>query len=267
MTTVKTIRALSRGLDVLRHLETGGATLHALAARTKLPKATLLRILATLEREGYVRRGIADQLYHHNFRPTRPPETGWKAVLAEVAGPVLDGLCHKVLWPSDVGVYEDGAIRVQETSRRISPFLLNRDVLDHEIHVLQSAMGRAFLAWSDEERREKVLARLSRSRDLHNRLARDREKVAALVSNVRDRGYAVREPGYFITQPREARVSAIAVPVFLDARSVGAINLAWVSSAMSEQAFVAQHLPSLKSAAREISAGVDVRFKHARTVR
>src|SRR5690606_2571875 len=60
---VKLIRALSRGLEVMRRLEMEGpATPQALALRTGLPKPTLMRVLLTLEKEGYVRRGIGDRL-------------------------------------------------------------------------------------------------------------------------------------------------------------------------------------------------------------
>lgn len=50
---VKTIRALDRGLEVLQTLhEFRNASLHDLYLATGLPKATLTRILATLESRG-----------------------------------------------------------------------------------------------------------------------------------------------------------------------------------------------------------------------
>jgi IclR family mhp operon transcriptional activator len=254
---VKRIRALSRGLMVLRVLEdTGPLTLHELSLRTSLAKATLLRMLATLEAESYIRRGLGDQLYHLNIRGGPPPREGWKAVLAEVAGPVLDRLCHDVLWPSDIGVYEDGAIRILETSRRLTPILLNRDVLAKDIHVLQSAMGRAFLAWCSEDRRREVLGRLSSSRHPYDRLARDRRAVEELLADVRANGFGTRHPGYFVTQPRESRVSAIAVPVFVGESPIGAVNLIWVTRAMAEAEFAREYGPRLRASANEISTGV-----------
>ncbi len=261
MASVKTIRALSRGLEVMRTLEEGGpATLHELAGKTALAKPTLLRVLLTLENEGYVRRGIGDRLYHHTIRAVRPSEDGWKSVLAEVAAPMLDRLCNAVLWPSDLGIYEDGAIHVQETTRRLSPFLLNRDVLQADIHVLPSAMGRAVLAWSGQDRRESILCRLTELGRLPDALARDRKAVDALLRQTVEQGYASRLHGYYITHRREADVSAIARPILVKGEAVGAVNLTWVSSALSESEFVARHLDRLSAAASEISATLDQRF-------
>jgi IclR family mhp operon transcriptional activator len=261
MTGVKTIRALARGLGVLRSLEDNGpATLHELAARTRLSKPTLMRLLATLEGEGSVRRGIGDRLYHRTVRSVRQAEGGWKAVIAGVAAPVLDKLCNRVLWPSDLGIYEKGVIHVQETTRRLSPFLLNRDVLQADIHVLPSAMGRAVLAWSSPARRDAILrdlVGLGRRRDA---MAHDRRTVDAMVTETRDKGYATRMRGYYITHRREADVSAIALPITIKGEAVGSVNLAWVSSALSETEFAARYLDTLAAAAREINEALAPRF-------
>ena len=50
MANVKSIRALERGLEVIENVrEGGGVTLNDLYIRTGLPRATLLRVLKTLE--------------------------------------------------------------------------------------------------------------------------------------------------------------------------------------------------------------------------
>ena len=62
--SVKSIRALERGLDVLQALQTGpGAGLKDLHEITGLPKATLLRILRTLGERNLVWQRMADGAY------------------------------------------------------------------------------------------------------------------------------------------------------------------------------------------------------------
>ena len=261
MAGVKTIRALERGLAVMSQLESSGpASLHELAVCTGLSKPTLLRLLATLEGRGYVRRGIGDRLYHRTVRSLRRTESGWKAVVVEVAAPVLDELCNRVLWPSDLGIYENGAIHIQETTRRLSPFLLNKDVLQADIHVMPSAMGRAVLAWSSRRRREAILHQLVTMGRPGDRLARDRDAVDMMLRQAREKGYATRLRGYFVSHRREAGVSAIALPITIGGEAVASVNLTWVSSALSEKAFAARYLDSLAAAAKQISQALAPRF-------
>jgi IclR family transcriptional regulator, mhp operon transcriptional activator len=249
----ETIRALSRGLAVLRAVEAGsGLSLHELSCATGLAKPTLLRILRTLEEEGHVRRGLTDQLYRANMRFVPTPEEMQRSVLAEVAAPVLDRLCQDVLWPSDLAAYADGFMWVQETSRRRSPFMMNRAVTKFGIHMLQSGMGRAYLAYCEPDKQSEVIDRLARSNEPHNYLARQRDKVRRILEDVRRKGYATRATGYFVTQPTEARVSAIAVPVMSEAEVLGSVNLVWISQAATEEQFVERHLQGLVDASRKI---------------
>lgn len=253
MQSVKSIRALSRGLVVMRAMEQAGAvSLHELSGQTGLSKPTLMRILRTLGEAGYVHRGIADRLFRLTARTGAMASRGARGLLAQTAARALDRLCHEVLWPSDLAVYGDGGMRIQETTRRLSPFMMNRDVLSHRIHMLQSGMGRAYLAFCAEAERERIIRTLAASRDPLDREARDARAVAAAIADAREKGYAARAPGYFITHATESRVSAIAVPVMHRGAAIAAINLIWVSRAASETEFVREHLARLQQAAREI---------------
>jgi len=254
MSQNETIRALSRGLCVLQAVQDGGGmSLHEISRATGLAKPTLLRILRTLESEGYVRRGLTDQYYRANVRSVPTEDEVQRSVLAEVAAPVLDQLCQEVLWPSDLAVYDDGHMWVQETSRRRSPFMMNRAVTRFGIHMLQSGMGRAFLAYCQPEKRDEILRRLAASNEPHDVVARKKGMVEKMLEDVRSKGYATRATGYFVTQPNEARVTAIAVPVTVDEDVLGSVNLVWIAHAASEEQFVLRHLARLSDASAEIA--------------
>ena len=61
MASVKTIRALERGLDVLESFQIHPTcTLQDIHRTTQIPKPTLLRILETLQRAGVVTRRLGD---------------------------------------------------------------------------------------------------------------------------------------------------------------------------------------------------------------
>ena len=71
--TVKAIRALDRGLDVLRIIqESKAASLNDLHLATRLAKATLLRILKTLISRDLIWQRIADGAYVLSNLPLGP---------------------------------------------------------------------------------------------------------------------------------------------------------------------------------------------------
>src|SRR3546814_1378343 len=98
---VKSIRALARGLDVLKALQERPATsLHDLHGDTGLSKPTLLRILRTLEEAGMVHRAIGDGRYRVSARVRfLGRDLSDHDAIAEQAAPALHRLCRRILWP------------------------------------------------------------------------------------------------------------------------------------------------------------------------
>jgi DNA-binding IclR family transcriptional regulator len=91
-------------------------------------------------------------------------------------------------------------------------------------------------------------------------LARNSKAIDELVNETLTRGYATRMRGYYISHRREADVSAIALPITIKGEAVGSVNLAWVSSALSEEEFAARYLDKLAAAARDINDALAPRF-------
>lgn len=253
---MKTIAALQRGLQVLEILrEYEPATLDELTRRSGLPKPTVLRILRTLAESHVAYQALSDRRWRLGAQmPVAKGDTA-AVRLAEVAGPVLDRLCRRVLWPSDIGVFREGAVRVLETSRRRSPFLVNRNVTTQRIHVLPSAMGRTILAWSSTAVRARILAEMADRGDGQDRLPLP-EGFEDYLAAIRATGYATRLRGYYVILPREGRISAIAVPVRLGDGEIAAINLSWLTSAATEADLAAATLGPLRAAAAEIETGL-----------
>src|SRR5215469_4549774 len=107
--SVKSIRALERGLDVLQALQTGpGAGLKELHEITGLPKATLLRILRTLSERNLIWQRMADGAYLPSTRSARSLAIDDTSALVEVASPIMAQLCERVNWPSVLAVRRGG---------------------------------------------------------------------------------------------------------------------------------------------------------------
>lgn len=249
-----TMRTLERGLAVLDALDDHGSlTLHALHEMTALPKPTLGRVLATLEKTGHARRRIADRSWRRTARRSPSPVSAIHDRLIDIGGEVLDEMCGRLAWPSDLAVYHNGAMEILETTRRKSPYVINRLAIGFRIPVLLSGLGRAWLAFCSAAEREAIVAELIASDDASDRTAQDAAFVSALVAETQAKGYGIRADGYSVRRSTvEDKTSGIALPIYLDGRLVACINLVWVVTAFDEAAFVQRYLDDLRAAAATI---------------
>ncbi len=256
MANVKTIRALERGLTVLRRLdESSGATLHELHLMTGLSKSTLLRILKTLEQQSWVHCSIGDGIYRlgSNVRAVGS-QLRREHEIAELATPLLEDLCSKIAWPSDIAFFNGSTMEIMETSRLKSPFLVNREVMRIRPRMLWSALGRVYLASCPDLEREEILAMLRRSPHKDDRAAENRNWIDRLLTETRDQGYGVREPGYWVN-PVDLNfdMNAIAVPVMVSNQVAACININWIAGTISTQDGARNFMAPLKNAADELA--------------
>jgi IclR family mhp operon transcriptional activator len=255
----ETMRGLERGLHVLEALEAQPiSSLHDLHLATGIPKPSLLRVLQTLERFPLVSRRLGDGRWRASTCLSRAPRRQARHDrVAEAAAPVLDRLCQKVSWPSDLLVPAGDHLLIAETSRTHTPFPISGPArIGVRVNWLLSAVGTAYLAYCPEREREQVLRRLRQSDRPEDRLAREPRQLDKILAETRKRGYGVRMPGFVATPQgtvfRDAGLAAIAVPLLDGSRVHGSINVIWTSAAASVDAFAERHLADLQNAAQEI---------------
>jgi IclR family mhp operon transcriptional activator len=258
---VKPIESLSRGLRVLATLqEMRAASLHDLHLATGIPKPTLTRILYTAHQQGLVWQRMADGAFlpsHTSQRRALRDDAGW---LGEIASPVLAGLCERVKWPSVLSVPRLDYMEVVETnSPRVSFDEIRARPGRFRVNLLRSASGRAYLAFCPEREREAVLRRL-RERGLPgNELASRPEAVRQLVERTRRQGYAVRAAdfgGHYAktrADSDDGRFS-IAMPIRLEGRVLGCINLTWRMKVLTIAEMTRRHLDDLRGAVAAVEA-------------
>jgi IclR family mhp operon transcriptional activator len=259
MTGVKTIRSLERGLQVLRAMqEQPISSLHGINQRTRIPNPTLLRILRTLEVSGAVSRRLADGQYRISATLTHLARKGDRYDrVAEAASPVLDRLCRKISWPSDLVVPAGDHMEIRETSRVRTPFstAFIHDRVGTPINWVLSAVGRAYLAYCPDKERDKILATLRRTGLPENRLAHDQKRFQQILAETRARGYATRDPsfvgGAYGRQAPDG-LAGIAVPLLDSKRVHGVINIIWTKAAKSIEQMARDHLDDLRGAADDI---------------
>jgi IclR family transcriptional regulator, mhp operon transcriptional activator len=266
---VKTIRALSRGMDVLNLVQTsGGMSLDDLFRATRLPKATLLRILLTLQEKELVWQRIVDSAYlpshvlQENVR--RFDE---ETHLVEVASPIMERLTQKVKWPSILAVPRLSHMEVIETNAPRSYFHhIPLGPVGFQINMLKSATGRAYLGFCSERECATILNRLQASQRIGDRQAQELADVAAMLAQTRRLGYGTRDPhfgGDFDRTRKEWNDGrdSIAVPIIVLAQVRGCLNLTWIQKVANRREIVQQHLRLLKEAAENIGATLQDRLR------
>jgi IclR family transcriptional regulator, mhp operon transcriptional activator len=187
--------------------------------------------------------------------------------VAEAAAPVLHRLCEKVKWPSDLFVPAGSYMDRRETSRRHSPFLLPPSEVDRvgrHVGYLMTAIGRAYLAWCPEEELQRILSRLRKQNRPGDFLAHNPAKLDRILAQTRQRGYATRDAsfagGSLAASPVDDGMAAIAVPLFDGSHNHGAINILWIRTAFTVEAFATRHLGDLQQAAQEIVTSLKSRI-------
>lgn len=253
----KTIQALARGLKIVNVIDAADSpvSLKDLHETTGMDKATILRILATLENEGWVYRGIGDNRYRLTYKlHDLGMRLSVEDAIAQVSAPVLDRLQRELQWPSDISVYDGEGMAIIETSRRRSPFVVNREVLGYKPSILMSAMGRAYLAHCDARRLEMILELLKKCEGKEAELASNRRYIDAMLSDIRVKGYAERSPDITtLHSDEEVDLDAIAVPIMVMGDVQASLNVVWMKSAYADSGIKQKFYLHLKQAAEELS--------------
>jgi IclR family transcriptional regulator, mhp operon transcriptional activator len=190
-TKPKEIRALVRGAQVIETLcRVGAGSLADLHRATKLPKATLRRILITYQRMNFIRCSLGDGLYRPNIHIPAYTHTAANPFVGRVvsaAAPVMRELAADVGWPSDLLVREGTRLRIVETNRSLIPIQISPLEIGDHVEMPSSAVGRAYLAFCPKSEREEILndiARLGGRKMIAGAQGRNRTTDTMIFSHV-----------------------------------------------------------------------------------
>ena len=243
------VRAFKRGLDVLHEVNrSGGIRAGDVARQLDLPRPTVYRLLETLEELGYIARSASDD----RFRVTRRALSlgdGYDpgVVICQAAAPYLTELSRTLIWPVDLSTYENAAMVVQETTHSRSPLSIDRGMIGKRLPMLRTSAGRAYLAACAPRERDLIVNHLRRIDEADDRPFLDEPRLARMIADTAQRGYAIRNEGEF-----NPKTASIAVPIVRDEIVFGCISIIWIRSALSLDEAIAQFVTPLRDAAAAI---------------
>jgi IclR family mhp operon transcriptional activator len=248
----KPVEAVSRALNVLRVVnEEKQSTVASIHRQTGLDKATIVRMLETLNHEGYIVRDPDRALYSTTAR-TLLLSQGFETSrwIANIAEPTLSRFRNAIGWPSDIALFDRDAMVVVQTSRGAGPLSFNRQP-GFRSPMLATSIGLTYLAFCQADERQRTIDLLADTPDEWNELARQPEQLAKLLDQVREQGYAVMG-GDYSDKVFAGNVWAIGVPVIHGEKLFATMNIMLLKSAVTLEEARQTLLPLLREAAAEI---------------
>ncbi len=240
--------SLARGLAIVRAFESGATPLSVSeAARiTGMSRAAARRCLHTLTMLGYASlSGVGFELtpavlsLGHTYLDSN--------VVARVAQPVLERISSQVHESSSLAMLDGDEIVyvARAATQRILSVAIS---VGTRLPAACTSMGRAIVAFSDEDTRARFLARVKLPRYTSHTIT-DRDDLRAELARIRRQGYAL------VDQELELGLRSLAVPVLrADGTPAAAINVGVHVGRLDRQALVRDLLPVLREGVESIAA-------------
>lgn len=241
------VNVVRRALQILRALNRQPvSSVDAIHKQTAIPKPTIVRLLQTLEADGLVRRAPQYGAYYLTSEVTALA-SGYHSEprIVEASAAVCDALTQELKWPVSIAVHDGDVMVVRYSTIPNSPLSFFHSTINMRLSLVTQALGRAFLAFCGPTEQDALLEMLTRSSS--EPIGGQEESVRRMLAEVRERGYALRDPR---VRPES---STIAVPILEGGRVVATIGLTWFSSALKPEQAVERFLPRLLQASADIS--------------
>jgi IclR family transcriptional regulator, mhp operon transcriptional activator len=227
------IRSIKRGLSVLQAINRSGSLrLKDISLATDLPYPTICRIVETLVEAGMIEREESVRKY----RPTALVQTlslGYQEdhALAMRARSHIVTLCKKVNWPITIATRVGNTMMIRDSTHRLTTLTFNNYGPGYTLPLLECSVGKAYVAYCDDEERDHIISSLGKLDTDEDRRAYSILIDGFLVKRIISDGYATHEYNQYTESP--GKTSSLGVPIFVDGKLAGGLGLIFFSSSMS----------------------------------
>lgn len=246
------VPAIIKAINILEYLsEVKEATFPEICTKMGTPKSSTYQIINTLAALGYIRKIDDSSKYSLGMKLI---ELGNKAVsnlnIRNAAKPVLRALvaklnetCHLGIMDGYEGVYLDKCEGTQPV--RLYSWIGKR------LPLHCTAIGKALLAWQDEQKIEEILNQIELTRVTENTIINPK-KLKEHLRMVRDRGWALDD------QENEPHIRCIGAPIRnTDGKILGAISISGLSVRFDGE-YLKRLSREAMEAAEELSAKISM---------
>jgi IclR family mhp operon transcriptional activator len=247
------IRSISRCISVLQAINRAGdLSLMEIAKRAKVPYPTACRIVQTLLHEKLIER----EPTRKHYRPTaliQSLSNGFqvRSQLVAVAREHIVALTKLHGWPVTVATRVGQSMVIRDSTHALTSLTFNNYYPGYTLPILESAAGKAYLAYADDDEREMIIREIRTGGGTWDDLTMRMLESGVLLEDIRKAGYAVKGRNRYTETP--GKTSSIARPIFGANGVVGSIVLIFFSSAMKIDNAVAKYDDDLRRTAALIS--------------
>ncbi len=241
------VRVLHKTLDILEVVRSSesGLRLAEVMRLVAMPKATVYRILSTLEGRGYLDR-TPDGLYRisQKFFSLQRSEAA-EQHLTRIAPPIISRLVDGCKETTNLGILDGGEVVVINTVESPQAVRMSSKIGNRR-HLHSTSLGKVFLAGMSEKDCLRLL-RVKGTPKLTPHTLTTPEAVLAEISRVREQGFAMDD------QENEIEGRCIGAPVFgQDGKVFAALSISGPVFRMDVERALSL-VPALKAACEELS--------------
>lgn len=251
MNSYTPVTALLRGLAVLSCLnEHGPQNVGELHQHTGIAKPTVVRILETLQHAGYVDAGNDQRRYSVTAR-VLSLANGYdlSTHVLKAALPFIHEAREQLGWPIEIGVFDQDAMIILDTSRQSGAFSINRRP-GSRVPVLKTALGRAYLAALPHQALAALLDKLATNPAPDFELARRPAEFLAMIQQIRLVNYSLAD------RETLSNGRALAAPILREGKPIASINIIVHTSALTIEQLETEIGPSIIEVAQKISRAI-----------
>jgi IclR family transcriptional regulator, mhp operon transcriptional activator len=249
------IRAAERTLQILACMNRRPiSTIQDLHRDTGLPKPTLVRFLKTMAHAGYVTNDERQAGYQLTSL-VNSLSSGYHGdpLVIEAGRPWAIQITRQLHWPVSIAVLDSQSMVVRFSTVSDSPVSPFHSTINMHLNLFTKALGRAYLAYCDDEQIAAFAAAAERGDDLTAaRIAGDRDYLSTLVRSIRRSGYALRDAR---AEPKNS--NTLAVPIFLAGRVRATLGVTFFRSSIKSHEMFRDFAVKLKQVSAQITVDTE----------
>ena len=257
------IRSLSNGLEVLIFLNRkDSASASELAKELNIPRASVYRILSTLEKKGFVFKHPDDGRYYMTPK-VHALSDGYKDddQLTRISRPFLLHVTESLRWPVALAVISGVDLVLRDNTDNISPLAIETFSRGYPVQILGTASGPCILAYLSSTEQRDILNVLDASDRLKDQTEKNIEQILQKLKTVKRQGYSLhrrKRNKNYVGYTRVSDLTSLSIPIIkMDKKVIGALTIRYATSAVSNETALEEFKPVMMEAVSGIASQID----------